>query len=224
MCWWSAACRRHATTPTMDTLQHAWQQSQRATRCVHVHAHVLWARMHMHICAGRRTVWAAARQACSRSRNSQGRHRRQQQMHNMMMCAPSVCYFRLSKLLLVFDFLFVFRRGGGVQVTLQYCLWDQWKTVTLTEPRRLLCLAGLVGQLLASCVLPLSSLKAVSRAEESLPVVFRNHPGFWGGVGGGVIQDLPTQRPVGRLSATAAVVSDVQLCAVVSRPCVFLVP
>jgi hypothetical protein len=50
-------------------------------------------------------------------------------------------------------------------VTLQYCLWDQWKTVTSTEPRRLLCLAGLVGQLLASCVLPLSSLKPVSRAQ-----------------------------------------------------------
>lgn len=49
-----------------------------------------------------------------------------------------------------------------VQVTLQYCLWDQWKTVTSTEPRRLLCLAGLVGQLLSSCVLPLSALKPVS--------------------------------------------------------------
>jgi len=49
-----------------------------------------------------------------------------------------------------------------LQVTLQYCLWDQWKTVTTTEPRRLLCLAGLVGQLLSACVLPLSSLKPVS--------------------------------------------------------------
>jgi hypothetical protein len=46
-------------------------------------------------------------------------------------------------------------------VTLQYCLWDQWKAVTSTEPRRLLCLAGLVGQLLSGCVLPLSSLKPV---------------------------------------------------------------
>lgn len=54
-----------------------------------------------------------------------------------------------------------------LQVTLQYCLWDQWKTVTATEPRRLLCLAGLVGQLLSSCVLPLSSLKPVSNSISS---------------------------------------------------------
>lgn len=51
------------------------------------------------------------------------------------------------------------------QVTLQYCLWDQWKEVAATEPRRLLCLAGLVGHLLAAFVLPLSAVKPVSRQQ-----------------------------------------------------------
>ncbi|KAF8061907.1 MRF1 [Scenedesmus sp. PABB004] len=47
------------------------------------------------------------------------------------------------------------------QVTLQYCLWDQWKEVGATEPRRLLCLAGLVGHVLAAFTLPLSALKPI---------------------------------------------------------------
>jgi hypothetical protein len=47
------------------------------------------------------------------------------------------------------------------QVTLQYSLWDQWKEVTSTEPRRLLCLASFVGRLLAGFTLPLSALKPV---------------------------------------------------------------
>jgi hypothetical protein len=49
-----------------------------------------------------------------------------------------------------------------VQVTLQYCIWDQWKEVAATAPRRLLCLAGLVGHLLANFTLPLSIVKPVS--------------------------------------------------------------
>jgi hypothetical protein len=48
-----------------------------------------------------------------------------------------------------------------VQVTLQYCIWDQWKEVAATPPRRLLCLAGLVGHLLGAFVLPLSIVKPV---------------------------------------------------------------
>jgi hypothetical protein len=49
-----------------------------------------------------------------------------------------------------------------LQVTLQYCIWDQWKEVAATPPRRLLCLAGLVGHLLGCFVLPLSIVKPVS--------------------------------------------------------------
>jgi hypothetical protein len=52
--------------------------------------------------------------------------------------------------------------ADACQVTLQYCLWDQWKQLADTDPRRLLCLASLVGHLLSSCVLPLSILKPVS--------------------------------------------------------------
>jgi hypothetical protein len=53
------------------------------------------------------------------------------------------------------------RTRHAPQVTLQYCLWDQWKAVGGTEPRRLTCLAALVAHLLASCSLPLSILKPV---------------------------------------------------------------
>lgn len=50
----------------------------------------------------------------------------------------------------------------ALQVTLQYCLWDQWKEVANTEARRLMCLAGLVAHVLANFVLPLSALRPVS--------------------------------------------------------------
>eukprot|EP00878_Enallax_costatus_P026688 GHUV01028663.1.p2 GENE.GHUV01028663.1~~GHUV01028663.1.p2 ORF type:complete len:114 (-),score=4.69 GHUV01028663.1:1371-1712(-) len=54
------------------------------------------------------------------------------------------------------------------KVTLQYCIWDQWKEVGSTEPRRLVCLAGLVGHCCASFVLPLSALKPVSEVDNLL--------------------------------------------------------
>eukprot|EP00882_Tetradesmus_deserticola_P014563 GHRQ01015491.1.p1 GENE.GHRQ01015491.1~~GHRQ01015491.1.p1 ORF type:complete len:481 (+),score=238.12 GHRQ01015491.1:300-1742(+) len=47
------------------------------------------------------------------------------------------------------------------KVTLQYCIWDQWKEVAGCAPRRLLCLAGLVAHLLGSFVLPLSVVKPI---------------------------------------------------------------
>jgi hypothetical protein len=36
VCWWSAACKRPGTTPTMDTWRPGWLQCQRVTRCVTV--------------------------------------------------------------------------------------------------------------------------------------------------------------------------------------------
>ena len=45
------------------------------------------------------------------------------------------------------------------RVTLQYCLWDQFKLVEQTDMRRLINLAHLTGQLIASFTLPSSILK-----------------------------------------------------------------
>ena len=45
------------------------------------------------------------------------------------------------------------------RVTLQYCLWDQFKLVEQTDMRRLINLAHLTGQLIASFTLSSSILK-----------------------------------------------------------------
>ena len=45
------------------------------------------------------------------------------------------------------------------RVTLQYCLWDQFKLAEQTDMRRLINLAHLTGQLIASFTLSMSILK-----------------------------------------------------------------
>ena len=52
----------------------------------------------------------------------------------------------------------------GHRVTLQYCLWDQFKLVDQTDMRRLINLAYLTAHLIAAFTLPASILKVLSCA------------------------------------------------------------